>query len=289
MQLRLLHSLRLTSLAILGLILVQLGYFTGLNELPYLSNDVNLPRLAVEQMPLLLGVLFVPLAYLCRSRWVFGLSAIAFTFSLQLNLNPFKYLDTALFAFALPPALLLPHLNFRLFQPLTRNLTLLYFCILFYTFSFRWSWQPNLIFSNASVSIITIGCLSTIAIIHIIQTFKQQRRFNSMTLIILSGIGIAALIPVLRYLNLNELVAIALFNALLAIIACSLIGKAIENRERWTFWGGIVLLTLQILSRIIEYNTPLLFQSLVFTGCGISIIFAALWFERLQAFKASSF
>ncbi len=65
------YSLRLTSLAILGLILVQLGYFTGLSVLPYLSNDINLARLAVEYMPLLLWVVFIPLAYLCKSRWVF--------------------------------------------------------------------------------------------------------------------------------------------------------------------------------------------------------------------------
>ncbi len=284
------YSLRLTSLAILGLILVQLGYFTGLSNLPYLSNDVNLARLAVEHMPLLLWVVFIPLAYLCKSRWVFALSAIAFTFSLQLNLNPFKYLYTASFAFALPPALLwsyddllFPNLNFRPFQPLARSLTLLYFCTLFYTFSFRGYWQLNFTSLPTSVVVTNIGCLSIIALIQWLfktQAYKQSRRFNSMTLVILSWIAIAALIPVLR-LNKDELVNVALFNAITAIIACCLIRQALENGERWRFWGGIVLLTLQILSRIIEYNTPLLFKSLVFTGCGIIIIFAGLWFEQL--------
>jgi hypothetical protein len=46
------------------------------------------------------------------------------------------------------------------------------------------------------------------------------------------------------------------------------------------FWGGMVLLTLQIFSRMLEYNTDLLFKSLVLFLCGLGVIAAGLWFER---------
>lgn len=296
------YSLRLTSLAIVALILVQFGYFTGLTELPYLSNDTTLARLAVEYMPLLLWVGFIPLAYLCKSRLIFGLSVVAFIISLQLNLNPFAYLNTtnqffiASFAFALPPALLFPNIHFRPFQPLARNLTLLYFCILFYIFSFHWYWYPSNLNSISRVDIPPISInLVSLSIIAAIQWFfalkpqpnQQPHHSNWITLIVFSTIAIALSIPLLRYLN-DEIIAVAFFNALLAIFACSLIRQALEYRKRWIFWAGIMLLTLQILSRTLEYNIPLLLKSLIFTFVGITIILTGLWFERQRSHYSSN-
>lgn len=297
------YSLRLISLVIVALILMQFGYFTGLTELPYLSNDTNWARLAVEYMPSLLWVGFIPLAYLCKSRLIFGLSVVVFIISLQLNLNPFAYLNTtnqffiASFAFALPPALLFPNIHFRLFQPLARNLTLLYFCILFYIFSFHWYWYPSNLNSTSGVDIpsrISINLVS-LSIIAAIQWFfalkpqpnQQPGRSNWISLILFTWIGIGLSIPVLRYLN-DEIIAIAFFNALLAIFGCSLIRQALEYRKRWIFWAGIMLLTLQILSRTLEYNIPLLLKSLIFTFVGITIILTGLWFERQRSHYSSN-
>jgi uncharacterized membrane protein len=297
------YSLRLTSLAILSLILVQLGYFTGLSELPYLSSDTNLARLAVEYMPLSLWFGFIPLAYWCQSRLIFGLSVLAFIISLQLNLNPFAYLNSAnqffiaSVAFALPPALIFSHNHSRCFQPLARSLTLLYFCILFYIFSFRWYWYPSNLSLISVVDIpgatsINLTLLSIIAAMQWFLTLKSQpnhqpHRFNWITLIVFTWIGIALSIPLLRYLN-DEISAVAFFNAIFAIFACSLIRQALEYRNRWIFWAGIMLLTLQILSRTLEYNIPLLWKSLTFTLVGIIIILAGLWFERQQISDYSS-
>jgi uncharacterized membrane protein len=289
------YSLRLTSLAILALILMQFGYFIGLSELPYLSSDITLARLPVEYMPLLLWVGFIPLAYLCKSRLIFGLSVVAFIISLQLNLNPFTYFNSpnqlliASVTFALPPALIFSHSHFRSFQLLARSLTLLYFCILFYIFSFRWYWYPSNLNLISVVNIpvatsINLGLLSTIAVFQWLLTLKprpnqQPYRFNWITLIVFTWISIVLSIPLLRYLN-DEISTVAFFNALFAILACSLIRQALEYRNRWIFWAGIMLLTLQILSRTLEYNIPLLWKSLAFIVVGIIIILAGLWFEQ---------
>jgi hypothetical protein len=42
----------------------------------------------------------------------------------------------------------------------------------------------------------------------------------------------------------------------------------------------MLLLTLQIISRMWEYDTDLIFKSFVFAMCGVGIISAGLWFER---------
>jgi uncharacterized membrane protein len=79
------------------------------------------------------------------------------------------------------------------------------------------------------------------------------------------------------------------FNVLLAVLGFGLIREALELGERRVFWGGIVLITLQIISRMLEYETALLFKSLVFVLCGVAVIFAGLWFEKyLSSLPASS-
>jgi ethanolamine transporter EutH len=42
----------------------------------------------------------------------------------------------------------------------------------------------------------------------------------------------------------------------------------------------MLLFILQIISRVLEYDTDLLFRSLVFVLCGSGLISAGLWFER---------
>jgi hypothetical protein len=66
----------------------------------------------------------------------------------------------------------------------------------------------------------------------------------------------------------------------LAILAWGLIQEGLKLRKRTSFWYGILLFTLQIISRVLEYNTEVLFRALVFGICGYSLITAGLWFER---------
>ena len=119
------------------------------------SGNWSWARLVLQHMPLLSWLLFVPLAYFCRSRWIFALAAFSFASSLVFNLDPLPLLNlanvapwVASFAFALPPALfwsyddlLFPTINYRLFQPLARDLALVAFGLVFYILSFRWQWQ----------------------------------------------------------------------------------------------------------------------------------------------------
>jgi uncharacterized membrane protein len=304
------YSLSLNSLGILAIVLIQIGYWAGLGDLWYSSSsDWTWSRMAVRHMPLLSWLLFVPLAYYCRSRWIFFLAALAFASSLQLNLNPVPLLNlsdmapwVASFAFVLPPAifwsyddLLFPTINYRLFQPLSRNLALVSFGFVFYILSFRWQWQGSSYNSFQSttdanlfmsVPIIDLGILSGLAVLQWL--FLLRHKNNSprreaifTTSVITTFLAFIAVVPFWHQAvsRISELGSFT-FNVLLAILAWGLIREGLKLNDRRCFWGGMLLLTLQIISRMLEYDTDLLFKSLVFIMCGSALISAGTWFER---------
>ena len=312
------YSLSLNSLGIMAIILIQVGYWIGIGDLWSESGEVTWARLAVRHMPLLSWLLFVPLAYICRSRWIFGMGVVAFILSLQYNLRPLPLLTVsdvvpwiASFALALPPALLwsyddllFPTVNYRLFQPLARNLGLICFGVVFYLLSFRWQWQavdysydqPNNL-SNVlpSLPIIDLGILSGLAVLQGLFLVRNRnsplrREVFFKIGIITTFLGFILITPFWHQAitRITEL-GIFIFNVLLAILAWGLVQEGLKLRNRTSFWCGILLFTLQIISRVLEYNTDVLFRALVFGICGYSLIAAGLWFERrFTSSKASN-
>lgn len=311
------YSLSLNSLGIMAIILIQIGYWIGIGDLWSVPGEVNWARLAVRHMPLLSWLLFVPLAYICRSRWIFGMGVLAFILSLQYNLNPLPLLTfsdviswTASFALALPPALLwsyddllFPTVNYRLFQPLARNLGLICFGVVFYLLSFRWQWQavdlsydqPNNL-SNVfqSLPIIDLGILSGLAVLQWLFLVRHRnsplRREVFFKIVIITTFLAFIIITPFWHQAITRIteLGIFIFNILLAILAWGLIQEGLKLRNRTTFWCGMLLFTLQIISRVLEYNTDVLFRALVFASCGYSLIAAGLWFERRFTTSKSS-
>ncbi|MDJ0616502.1 MAG: DUF2157 domain-containing protein [Calothrix sp. MO_192.B10] len=302
------YSLRLTTLGILSFILLQIGYWWGLGDLWTFRGELTWTQIMLQHMPLMSWVIFVPLAYLCRSRWIFGLGAVAFATSLQFNFRTIQILTYSRtsgwlvsLAFAIPPALLwsyddlrFPKVTFRHFQPLARTLTLVFFSILFYFLSFRWIWRIQFYSSPTDLSallkfrpvidVIILGALALWQWWYLLRqrNNRHRQRVDINTIAVGSFILISALVPlwhVTTSTNPNA-IAILIFNVLLAILACGLIRQGLDVGKRCAFWGGMVLLTLQIISRMLEYDTGLLFKSFVFVLCGVAVILAGLWFER---------
>ncbi|MEZ2230484.1 DUF2157 domain-containing protein [Microcoleus sp.] len=291
------YSLRLTSLGVLSALLVSLSYWLAVLDW---SSKVEFSwlEILVRQMPIAASIMFIPLAYWCRSRAIFALGAIVLIFSLQVSiiqgLNPSW--GAAIFC-ALPPALLWgyddamwPNIDSRLFQLTARSLALLFLAGLFYFLSFHWLWQdspaPSQIPLNWSLltNVIVLGALMVFEWLHLGRLElrrPKQKGVDLTTGAIAIAIVISALIP-FYHLNVSPLPQLAtfLFNVLLFLLAVGLIREGLALGNRRSFWGGMVLVTLQIISRLFEYNTELLLKSFVFVLCGIGVIAAGLWFER---------
>ncbi|NJS10817.1 MAG: DUF2157 domain-containing protein [Microcoleus sp. CSU_2_2] len=289
-------SLRLTSLGVLSALLVGLGYWLAVLD-SSTKVEFDWLQILVRQMPIAASILFVPLAYWCRSRVIFTLGAILITFSLQVAIvQGFNTgLGAAIFC-ALPPALLWgyddiiwPKVHGRMFQPIARSLALLYLAGLFYILSFHGWWQnlpaPSQVPLdwNLLTNVAVLGGLGVFEWLHLGRLElrrSKQKGVDLTTGAIGVSIVISALIP-FCHLSFSPLPQLAtfLFNILLFLLAVGLIREGLALGNRQTFWGGMVLITFQIISRLFEYNTELLLKSFVFVLCGIGVIAAGLWFE----------
>ena len=298
------YSLRLTSLGVLSALLIGFGYWLAVFDFSS-KFEFSWLEVLVRQMPIAASIMFVPLAYWCRSRAIFALGAIVLIFSLQVSIvQGLNQTWAAIIFCALPPALLWgyddamwPNTDSRLFQPTARSFALVFLASLFYILSFHWFWPdapnsylnpappvPDWSWSLFTTNVAVMGALTVFEWLRLGRLERRrpkQKGVDLTTGAIALLILITALIPLyhLNFIRIPEL-ATFLFNVLSFLLAVCLIREGLAFGNRKSFWGGLVLITLQIISRVFEYNTELLLKSFVFVLCGIGVIAAGLWFER---------
>ncbi|MEB3356227.1 MAG: DUF2157 domain-containing protein [Synechococcales bacterium] len=330
------YGLRLTSLGLLAGLLVGMGYWLGIRDFVFNEVQATGMDLLLREMPLVAGVLFLPLAYWCRSTLLFGLTAIAVFSSLLMGfgqINPDWVNTTAtatvllILTFTLPPAFLWaygddlwlgiggflrrplgwvgdrpqePPANFR---PTARDFAILYLSIGVYIFSFHWSWLETTVSptpEDASLGLALVApwissvSLPVLTVLLIVQWLwlagwggdwagrsRDSQRFNQMDATILAILGAIAIILAIHW-SLTPLPALGtfVFNGLLFLLGAGLMREGLGDGTRRQFWLGLILLTLQILSRVLEYETGLLLKSLTFLLCGVGVMAIGLWFER---------
>lgn len=309
------YSLRLTSLGMLAVLLVGVGYWSGWSETNRVG-ELSTLSFIVQQMPLAAGVLYLPLAYRCRSRVLFVFTAIAVTSSIVNSfvsnliqsgwlLAVVSLLPAALFwgyddrlwtRFSRREALLVS----RPFQRLARGFALLFLGILLYLVSFQSFWTVTQWSSPTSPlpewrslpSVLILCVLTIVEWVYLVRSGGRRSRRRRLNLNTAAVGGMVVITALLLYWH-TEVGAISIFaafvsNALLALLGMGTIRESLGTGDRRPFWFGIVLLTMQILSRLLEYETGLLLKSLVFVLCGVGVIAAGLWFERYAVTIAPS-
>ncbi len=298
------YGLRLTSLGFMAIILMAIAYCGGIWRFERLGTTSGQE---LQQMSLIISFLFIPLAYYCRSRWIFGLSSVLIVFALGVNLA--EYLSVAdlsntsfipALLFILPPGLLWSYGDDLLFpnsdvnfKAINRKLAVFYLGCFFYFCSFNFwdnnfdSTQSGKFIDFAPWSLLIAPIIFTIWGIwswwklgvrrtdNLPWRLDRNSTYIGTILIILFGliwfniavtpIGIAGTI---------------IFNLLLFLLAIILISQSVREGRRFNFWLGIILLILQIFSRMFEYNTGLILKAIALFACGIAAILAGLWFER---------
>ena len=235
------YSLRLTSLGVLSIILLMLGYWRfwwnavgGIWLTSSSLEDFSWPSFMGQHMPLLVCLIVVPLAYWCRSRWIFGLGAIALVFSLEgnilmLNAQAVSAQSMAwvlALAFTLPAALLWGYDDslwvygnlfqqsnrgrdrlvgaISSFQPIAHNLALFFLGIIFFTASFSEFWN-NLSFPDSAarspvfswfpwLDILLLGALAIVEWLRLALLARQRLNQSDLTTIV---VGVLLLISAL--------------------------------------------------------------------------------------------
>ncbi|NJR62430.1 MAG: hypothetical protein HC769_28670, partial [Cyanobacteria bacterium CRU_2_1] len=172
-----------------------------------------------------------------------------------------------------------------------------FFSILFYIFAFRWMWfTPNLDYYpivpewNGQL-LIDVIVLSIFAGLGWMQLRRQlwrelwsDRRVQEKAInhSLIAGMGLITATIVVWHFEVAFIPGFAVFafNVMLFVLAIGLIRDGLALGNRYTFWGGMVLLVLGIVTRMLEYDTGLLLKSIVFALCGAGVIAAGLRFER---------
>lgn len=313
-------GLRLTSLALSALILLMIGYVSyGFGDFGFWrsAGPQGFWEYVIVYMPLVILGVFLPLAYGCRSRWVFGLGAIALAWTLSSNLafhsgaTP-AWLKLALALF-LPPALLWsydarqwrwagarqpeparPLPQAVAFRTIARALALFGLGLSLYFLSFRgiWreSWDSLVAFNGNQAPWIVLFddlLLLVLAKLGWVGLLKQWPGFNQFQLRALNSGFVALLIvgPVALILGTAWGGGLPIFapfaiNLALALMAIGLVRDGLALGLRSCFWAGMVLLVLEIITRMFEYNTGLMLKAFVFMLCGVAVLVAGIWFEK---------
>lgn len=317
------YALRLTSLGVLSQILMGISYWSALTNW-WRVEEFGLSQLFIEHLPIAISLLFIPLAYYCRARIIFAIASIGITLSFMINIIPVSWWDGGgLFvaiAFTLPAALLWSYRDRlwqfsptrsdrvtdseeQLFSAIARSLAVCFLAIMLYVFSFHWPWDYGTAgnyLTTEQVAKLTqffpdFLFMMIFALLGWLNIFRVPKSLNPLQKISINNGAIALVIIVtsllfIWHLNQGEIMVVATctINLLLAMLSIGLIRDGLTLVQRRNFWGGMVMLVLQIISRMFEYDTELLLKAVVFVVCGVAIIASGLWFERqLKISKAN--
>jgi uncharacterized membrane protein len=309
------YGLRHRGLAILAVALMGIGGYLGWGESSWWWSGFNLnPQVtpysvAIANLPLLAGLLFIPLAYRCRSKVVFTMTVLVVLssfISMWTDIRAYSGQVLAVLLLVLPTMLLWSYddtlwrdlgstfsrgrgrtqsVDDRLFQPIARVFSVLNLGALLYLCSFRSSfltWQsygsgePRTLWLFALPGLVGLLGLAVVQWVYLVRS--QRRTLNSS--IAIGGMGIVFAISALMIPSGTDPMFIFIVNAMLAMLGIGCIRESLVHQSRSVFWYGMGLVVLQIFSRVVEYDTDLLFKALMFVLCGVAIIVAGVWFEK---------
>ena len=301
------YGLESTSLGILAVILTGIGYFTGVfRSYTYESNLFF--EIVLLNIPIIATLIYIPLARKYNSPLLFALSAILIVYASAINLSHktgFSSEITGLLKasiFCFPSALLWAYrdslwgryfANTASFEKIAHNLAIFCLSFLWYFFSFKFFNRDSFFNSGSAKNLTWQSLLALVNIVFFLvltlwawwrlgyANGGNRWRLELNSTLIGSGLTVTAAL-IWWQVSVDNLGAIAIFivNLLLFLLAVVLIRQALKQGRRLGFWWGIFLLVLQLFSRMLEYDTGLLFKAIVLFICGVTVIAAGLWFER---------
>lgn len=181
----------------------------------------------------------------------------------------------------------------RPFQPIARGLMVFSLSLMYWVLSFQDAWltpagrgfvNDALLWRNAAPVVVTLAIFALWTLgswVYLGWHPPRAWRLDALSATILAFLLITAALLFWTFVaGPVPILATTVMNSLLAVLSLGMMREGLGSGARAPFWWGLVMLTLQILSRVLEYETGLLVKSMVFIVCGIAVIFLGLWFER---------
>jgi uncharacterized membrane protein len=304
-------ALELSSLVGMALILSMIGYGTFWGD--WTAQSVDWLAQVMLHTPLLMVVLFVPLAVRVRSRLLFGAAwgCALITFGVSLGAAAWGSGMVEAVGVLVPLALLWGYRDRTLarwlsywpgrfpaavdaspapiqFEPIARGMIVVGLAIVLYLLSFRDAWPSGAVGSWYSAvpdfrfAWDVVGW-AAIASLFWLDRWRNGRDVGSdPTGWALFGLSVATALARSWHERTGSLQIGGpfLLNVLLFLLVAGLLRDGLAQGSRLGFWGGMGLLVLQIWTRMFEYDTGLVVKAIAFMLCGLGAIAAGIWFER---------
>ncbi len=304
------YCLRNSGLGILSALILLWAGGSGSVELrgwgsEYIASGIGY-QIAILNLSVIAGLLYLPLAQWTRSRSLFVISIIVSLFNFLPVWSEVRYYSDNILVTNLLGALTLtapiaflwsyPKQVDRIretFQPIARNIGILCLGLLLYICSFRQSFildtstfgrivtTDGTKFWMYAIPGIVILCLMTV-----FQWSKLVSRFRALSRSDVNlNLTIGTMILIVGGYCFfgskgDRPDTIFVMNGLLAVLSIGCIRESLETKRRSQFWYGLIVLVLQIVTRFFEYESELILKAMILTLCGFGIIAAGIWFEK---------
>jgi uncharacterized membrane protein len=170
-------------------------------------------------------------------------------------------------------------------QPIARHLSMVSLGLTFFFLSFGPITQ-NLLLRDTPAELFTWSTLPSligllvICIVQWVYLRRSPRRRNRTSLAVAGMVLLGVIILSLTVGNSEwNWLTNVVFNTLVAVLAIGVIRESLAQGNRLAFWFGVVLLSVQILTRMLEMQSELIFKAFILVLCGVAVIAAGLWFE----------
>ena len=301
-------SLRITALGMVAIILIAIAYGISLADW-FNPNRLSGIAIALKHAPLLTGIVGIFLARWWNSRLIFSAIVLMFIPAVWIQIlalggSSIPVAVKFTIGLILPAAFLWSYrdlnlsrfaINSRSFQPIARGFSLCLLAMQLYLLSFH-GWWDNWgswdsiddglggWFLGLDLLILTgLTCWQwfQLGFQSLKSSSPQPWKLSIHSILIFSSLSLTALLVLWHFLVYPlPILAPILLNIQGFLLSIELVRWGIGRAKRFGFWSGLVLLTLQIISRMLEYDTGLLLKSVVFIIGGIAVMAAGLWFER---------
>lgn len=314
------YCLRNAGLGILSALILLWAGGSGWTELRgfvNVSTEMGY-QVAILNLSVIAGLLYLPLAQWTRSRSLFVITIIVSLCNFLSAWSEVRYFSNNLLATNLISSLLLtapiaflwsyPEQLDRIterFQPIARNMSILSLGFLLYLCSFRQSFILDTTNFGGTLTtdapkfwMYVIPGIVILSLITVFQWSKLLKRFRSSPLSEMNlNIAIGSMLLIIGGYSFFRSTGdrpdiVFVMNALLTVLSIGCIRESLETKRRSQFWYGLLLLVVQIITRFLEYETELMLKAVILTLCGFGIIAAGIWFEkyagRLRAITSSN-